>query len=230
MSDEDRRDQRLRDDREEDHHQPLLVRPEVLLEPLQLAEEVRLLEDARPDARLDGHLAPEIVGELRVPRLVGVDLVRVLDHRLREVEARPAPADHRRDRVDRSVLELGRELEVGVQLLDQHAVDRVGAELLDERVLRDRHELGREVDVLARLLLADLPPRLRAHAGARVPAPERARVRGLGDPDRPHARGLRCGALMPASAPASPRRPRTLRTRTAPTAPPRCAAPPARAA
>ena len=153
---EDRRDQRLRDDREEDHHQPLLVRPEVVLEPVQLAEEVRLLEDARPDARLDRHLPLEIVGELRVPRLVGVDLVGVLDHRLREVEARPAPADHRRDRVDRAVLELGRELEVRVQLLDQHAVDGVGAELLDERVLRDRHELGREVDVLARLLLADL--------------------------------------------------------------------------
>ena len=44
-----------------------------------------------------------------------------------------------------------------MQLLDQHAVDGVGAELLDERVLRDRHELGREVDVIARLLVVDLP-------------------------------------------------------------------------
>src|SRR6185437_1606374 len=67
----------------------------------------------------------------------------------------------------------------------------LGPELLDEPVLRDRHELGREVDELARLLLPQLPPRLHAHAGALMPAGERARVRGLRDADRPQAPGLR---------------------------------------
>ena len=150
--------------------QPLLVGRTSCWKPLSLRKKFGSSNDARPDARPDRDLPLEVVGELRVPRLVGVDLVGVFDHRLREVEARPAPADQRGDRVDRSVLELGRELEVGVELLDQDPVDGRGAELLHERVLRHRHQLGREVDVLARLLLRDLAPRLRPDGGARVPA------------------------------------------------------------
>ena len=169
---EDRRDERLGDDREEELREAGDLGRSFRLGHAQPGQELRLRGEDRALAGDVRDLALEVVGELRVPGLVGADLVGVLDHPVRELESDPPPADQLRHRVDRALLEVGSEVEVDVQALEQEVFHDRLPPLGHERVLDHRDELGREEELAPVRVLREHAPRRVSHAGATLPQPE----------------------------------------------------------